>query len=195
MIEEVEEVKIVLLGDANAGKTSIIHSYVHPDTKFDNMKPTVGSASQQKIVEFNGIKYSLNITDTAGQERFRGLVPAYLHGARAAIIVVDITKEEAMNSIEYWMQFVRDNGNDIGETILCCNKIDLIQSGECTEGVVDLQEKASEYNVTFFETSAKTGFGVYKMFEYLISKISVMDSEDENNIAHNARTGESGGCC
>ena len=195
MLEEIEEVKIVLLGDTNFGKTSILRAYVYPDTLLDNMKPTGGSASEQKLVEFNGSKYMLNITDTAGQERFRGLVPVYLHGAKAAIIVVDISKDDATNSIEYWVNFVKENTNDIREVILCCNKIDLIDSGESTISIDDLQEKASELNLTFFETSAKTGFGIYKMFEYLISKISAMNDEEEKPVPQQISRGEKGGCC
>lgn len=72
--------RIVMIGDAMAGKTSIIRWFserknVNGKTKY---RPTVGAAFTVRIVDAPGAaegqapaKLRLQIWDTAGQERFR----------------------------------------------------------------------------------------------------------------------------
>jgi GTPase SAR1 family protein len=40
------------------------------------------------------MEVSLQIWDTAGQERFRAMSQMYFRGAKAAILVFDVTNEE-----------------------------------------------------------------------------------------------------
>ena len=64
--------KILLIGESNVGKTSIILRYT--ENKFDPSGiSTCGVDLKNKFVSLNNTKIRLDIWDTAGQERFRGL--------------------------------------------------------------------------------------------------------------------------
>jgi Ras-related protein Rab-6A len=47
--------------------------------------------------------------DTAGQEKYKSLVPAYLRDANCAIFVVDVTRAETLKNLAGWIQLFRDH--------------------------------------------------------------------------------------
>lgn len=51
----------------------------------------------------------MQLWDTAGQEKYKSLVPAYLRDASCAVFVVDITRPETLNNLAGWVQLFRDN--------------------------------------------------------------------------------------
>lgn len=85
------QVKLVLLGEAAVGKSSLVLRFVNNEFN-DNKEPTIGAAflTQKCILEEHIIKFE--IWDTAGQERFHSLAPMYYRNAQAAIVAYDITK-------------------------------------------------------------------------------------------------------
>lgn len=88
-----QQQKIVIIGDAGVGKTSLIDRILHNNFK-ERYVPTLGC----DVVDFvrGNIVYSL--WDTAGDERFKGLADGYLLSANRAVIVVDgTTNQERIN--------------------------------------------------------------------------------------------------
>ena len=76
--------KVILLGDALVGKTSIICRQLHgykPQTT-----PTIGCHFNDIIMNVGQTQISMQVWDTAGQEMYRALVPIYLRGADHSII-------------------------------------------------------------------------------------------------------------
>ena len=64
-----KKLKIIVLGNAAVGKTSI--SFWFDKQKFsDRYRATIGSNFIPKDIEYDGSSYTLQIWDTAGQERF-----------------------------------------------------------------------------------------------------------------------------
>ena len=64
--------KVILIGDSNVGKSSIIQRYW--DDKFEEPgKVVIGWDFKSKTIEIDGETIKLQIWDTAGQERFRSL--------------------------------------------------------------------------------------------------------------------------
>ncbi len=64
---------------------------------------TVGIDFLSKNVHYNGHMYRLLLWDTAGQEKFRSLVPAYLRDAHCAVLVYDVMNEESFKGISTWI--------------------------------------------------------------------------------------------
>ena len=46
---------------------------------------------------------TLNLWDTAGQEKFKSLIPSYIKDSQAIVVVYDITSRESFESVEKWM--------------------------------------------------------------------------------------------
>ena len=70
------DAKVVLIGDAAVGKTSLVVRFLHD--RFDTTLPTVGASYATKQVTLpSGQPFALGIWDTAGQERFDALSSFY----------------------------------------------------------------------------------------------------------------------
>jgi small GTP-binding protein len=68
-----KDYKIIILGDSQVGKTSIIARYTH-NTFETSLMPTIGSDFQSRIITIDDKLVKLNIWDTAGQELYRSLL-------------------------------------------------------------------------------------------------------------------------
>ena len=67
-----------------------------------------------KMLEGENGPYKLQLWDTAGQEKFRSIMPSYIRNSRVAIIVYDVTCRKFSNSgiksfinLEKWINLYR----------------------------------------------------------------------------------------
>ncbi|OBS57993.1 hypothetical protein A6R68_10877 [Neotoma lepida] len=96
--------KVVVVGDLYVGKTSLIHRLCK--NVFDrDYKATIGVDFEIERFEIAGIPYSLQIWDTAGQEKFKCIASAYYRGAQGA--ACEQAEAEAVHlanemQAEYW---------------------------------------------------------------------------------------------
>ena len=164
------EIKVCLLGDVSVGKTSIASRYCK-NTFSDLYINTIGGAYQQQSVTLNnGTKIRLHIWDTSGQDRFRSMTNLYYQDAQVAILTYDVTNEESLESLNYWLEQL-NNKVEVDNMILCLagNKIDV----EASKKVISTSKGkafAEENNMIFFETSAKTGTGIKELFQAIAVK-------------------------
>ena len=104
-----QEVKIVLLGEAGVGKSSLVNRYCK-GTFSESYKITIGGAYLKKeIILKNGNSLIFHFWDPGGQERFRSMASLYYKDASAAILCYDIGNVETLNAIDYWIQELNDN--------------------------------------------------------------------------------------
>ena len=177
--------KIVLIGDASTGKSSLLRRYCE-NTFDENYKCTVGVDFQIKILKINEKIVKLQIWDTAGQERFKTMTKTYYRNARACLIVYDLTRRETFDHVKVWAeQYMQDNPGKNNSVIILGNKKDLKDRRQ-----VSLREGetlANEIGCLFKEVSAKEGGDeieelFYNMTESLLEK----DTEKtENNLKVN----------
>lgn len=85
------QVKLVLLGEAAVGKSSLVSRFVNNEFH-ENKEPTIGAAFLTRKCKLEDRLIKFEIWDTAGQERFHSLAPMYYRNAQAALVVYDITK-------------------------------------------------------------------------------------------------------
>ena len=163
--------KILMLGDASVGKTSLTHRYI-TGIFIDSPRLTIGVDFFSKKVKYQEKKIKLQIWDFGGEERFRFLLPTYSKGSNAAIFLYDITSKRSLNSLDAWISIVRENVKDI-PIILIGSKLDLTEHRVVTWE--DAEKVKEKYLLTeHLELSSKTGENVEESFE-LISKI-LMDA-------------------
>jgi len=188
--------KIVLLGNAGSGKTSIILRYVS-DSVMESYSPTLGASYISKDVSIDGQSLKLSIWDTAGSENYRSLTPMYYRNADAAIIVYDVTDTQSFNSVRSWLNDINEV-TQINTIMICANKIDLIESRavETCEG----SELAEYLGLLYGETSAKNGTGVKHIFESIIRHMLQGQLVERNERSGSGEVQvlnkqETNGCC
>ena len=103
--------KVVLIGEAGVGKTSIIQRYI-TNTFSSGVRSTGGANFIEKKTEFKDInqKVKFEIWDTAGQERFRSLARVFYNNAAVCIMVYDITNKKSFEELKnFWAEDVKNN--------------------------------------------------------------------------------------
>ena len=153
--------KLIFLGDQNVGKSSILNRFLS-DTFVEEYQATIGLDFQSKNVQIDNQDVHLLLYDTAGQEKFRSLIPMYTRDANIILLVYDITNKESFENLYAWLKDLTNI--NINEVIICIvgNKIDLNEKREVSneEG----QKYAQEHDFIFQEVSAKTGEGFSELF-------------------------------
>lgn len=166
------EAKVVFLGDAGVGKSSISQRFVN--NKFsDTYDVTIGGAYlQHKLTLKDGSTLKLHLWDTGGEERFRAMTPLYYRDANAAILVYDVTDPNSFKSLDYWIRELDEKvKQDKMVVVVAGNKCDI------PERVVSRQQAktfADTHNVIFFDVSAKTGEGLNELFKQLGEDINAV---------------------
>ncbi|KAH9545985.1 hypothetical protein CY35_12G073400 [Sphagnum magellanicum] len=104
----------------------------------------------------------LQLCDTAGQERFRSLIPSYIRDSSVAVIVFDVANKQSFLNTARWVEEVRsERGSDV-IIMLVGNKTDLVEKRQVS--IEEGDAKAREFGVMFIETSAKAGFNIKGMW-------------------------------
>jgi len=102
--------KILILGDSGVGKTSLMNQYVKQ--KFTQQyRATVGADFMSKDVVVDDKQVSLQIWDTAGQDRFQTLGAAFYRGTDCCVLVYDITDQKTFDDLEEWRKEFINQGN------------------------------------------------------------------------------------
>jgi small GTP-binding protein len=157
--------RIVLLGEASVGKTSLLRRYT--ENAFDDeYKQTVGSTFATKdarVSDKTGVARSVRllIWDMGGQSTYRELRRQFMRGAAGAVIVYDVTRPETFMAMNTWYESFREVCPD-APVVICANKIDL-ESKRMVPQQPGIMLK-NWFQADYFETSAKTGAAVSDVF-------------------------------
>ena len=159
-----DSVKVVLLGEAGVGKTSIIHQFTYH--KFDpDCLSSISAQFVSKTIDYQGygaIKY--DIWDTAGQERYRSMAKIFYKDAKVIIFVYDITSEPTFDGLKnYWYEQIKLNCENNVILAVVANKNDLYDNQLISDE--DGQKFADEIGAIFQSTSAKNDSGIGKLFD------------------------------
>ena len=182
--------KILILGDATVGKTSILVRYI--DNKFEkDSLATLGVDVKYKYVTLDNKKIRMNIWDTAGQDRFRNIAKNYFKGPNAVIFVFDVNNKNTLDKIKFWIDNVKENSSEDLIEVIVGNKIDIEGKHEVTKE--EMESLGEKTGMETFETSAKTGEGINEVFTYLVNQliqntnIGKIPSDDESSNRNSAR--------
>lgn len=157
------QVKLVLLGEAAVGKSSVVLRFVSNEFQA-NKEPTIGAAflTQKCRLEDRVLRYE--IWDTAGQERFHSLAPMYYRNAQAAVVVYDLTKASSLEKAKSWVKELQRQANPNIVIALAGNKLDLVQpaSSSATSPTAEENEDGDEEDgdgATATQEAALSGVG------------------------------------
>ena len=164
-VEDLIKLKLIVVGNQGTGKSSILNRFVN-ETFDEKYQATVGLDFHSKNITIHDQDVRLIIYDTAGQEKFRSLIPMYIREAQIILFIYDISDKDSFDSIPKWIQQVNDVINKEVVFVLIGNKLDLESNRKVTfeEG----KKLAEKSNYVFQEVSAKTGENFEKLFEVQI---------------------------
>jgi len=172
--------KVIVVGDQNTGKTSLIERYTH-GTFDKGYKATIGVDFCLKDIRWNNAtNINLQLWDIAGQERYTNLTRMYYKEARGAFVVFDVTKERSL--LEGAVKWKKDIDKKVllpnGEPIpvfLLGNKCDLLQEAKFAH---DLDKFCAQYGFTkWFLTSAKENIQIEDAANALVEDIITVDED------------------
>ena len=172
-----EELKLLTLGDSSVGKSSFIVKYIEDKFSY-NYIATLGLDFKQKKIQLkSGENVRLRIFDTAGQERFKSISINFIKKANGILLLYDITNKNSFQSVNMWMESIKEAAGGKISVILIGNKCDL--ENERAISKKEGEEKAKQFGLPFFETSCKEGTNINNVFEKLAEDIL---SKTSNNI-------------
>lgn len=188
-------ISITICGDGGCGKSSITLRLVRSQwtSEYD---PTIED-SYSITRRIDGTTYHLALTDTAGQEEYRGMWASSNLGADAFLLVYDITSQDSLDSLSYFNDLIDmeaetrlDNasraqraglkpsqagGADAGGRmvppvkIVAGNKCDL-QESRHVPAAMGL-DWARKHGCGFMETSARLEVNIEETFALIVRRV------------------------
>lgn len=153
--------KVVLGGDGNVGKTSLIQRYC--TGAFDAGRAmTIGVDFHLYEVEIAEEAIRLVVWDMGGQERFAAARHVFYRGTHAVGLVFDASNRTSFYNLMRWWRETREYLPDV-PVLLLANKIDLPPQISRAQA----QPIAQAWNIPFLESSCATGNGVAEFFDTL----------------------------
>ena len=187
--------KILLLGDSEVGKSCFLMRYA--DNVFvDNYITTIGLDYKLKYVQLDsGQVIKVQLWDTAGQDRYRTIAKNYYKGSHGILLLYDVTKTSSFENIREWIKDIREEVYEKAIIFLIGNKID--KKDQIKIKTEDAKKLAEEFNIPFFEASAKSGENVDEIFKALYKKISevYVDIQQEGGTKLSKKNKKSKKCC
>mmetsp|Transcript_3564 Transcript_3564/g.7648 ORF Transcript_3564/g.7648 Transcript_3564/m.7648 type:complete len:197 (-) Transcript_3564:26-616(-) len=196
MSEELTNIKLVVLGDAAVGKTSLALRFVTGTFKLGT-DSTVGASFITKTMDVGHQKVKFNIWDTAGQERYRSIVRMYYKEVSAALLIYDITKPISFTNLERWHSELKKHVDDDIVVTVIGNKDDLVEYEAVN--LDEAQAFATRIGARYFRTSCKNDQGVTEMFsevamECMRRKIN-FSTKPKVSVTLEEKKGKKNSCC
>jgi len=169
--------KVIMVGSGGVGKSALTLQFMY-DEFVEDYEPTKADSYRKKVV-LDGEEVQIDILDTAGQEDYAAIRDNYFRSGEGFLCVFSITEEDSFQATqEFREQILRVKGDSNIPFILVGNKADL--SGSRQVQLATATNKASEWQVPYVETSAKTRENVDKVFYDLMREIRSRKVSDDS---------------
>ena len=171
-----ENIKIILLGDTQVGKTSFLNQFFSEGFN-PNLTSTIGITERSKILCYNNKNYKIQIWDTAGQERFESIPKQYYEKIEGVFLFYDVTNEKSFENIIKWLKDILEGGHKDLIVYILGNKVDLIDDRKVSyeTGLSFAKNK----QIKFMEISCKLDLNIRDVVYCMIYDIFKI----ENNCA------------
>ncbi len=157
------KIKACMIGREGVGKTSISRRFAE-NTFSEKYKSTVGVKIFKKTIESKDFKVDVIVWDIHGDASFSKDKKPYFSGARAFLLVFDISENHPIERYKENM-LLFEEAHEGATIFIVFNKIDIASPS-----------KIEEFKISFpdsFFTSAQTGEGIEELFVSIANKVVV----------------------
>lgn len=166
--------KVIIIGAPGVGKTSLVLRYCR-DIFERNYKTTIGVDFEVEKYKILGVPFHMQVWDTAGADRFKGVTTAYFRGANVVVVAFDLTSIESLYKTEEWLQEAYEHCSVSNfEVFLIATKRDLVSDWGYKEMMNKAEEFADKYRAEFWSTSSRTGENIEELF----TRVAVVSFEN-----------------
>jgi small GTP-binding protein len=176
LIDMAPMIKMTLIGDERAGKSSIFRRIKDGDAHvfLARHKSTIGlDFATMKNIQVEGKEYSVMLWDTSGDVGEREMIMTSLRDTNVAIICVDLfaPKQDSDAIIRMYVSQIRQKSDDKAKILLVATKSDLRENkDQVAPPNDDLEAVASELGIEFCEeVSALNGKGIDLLWNRAVS--------------------------
>ncbi len=166
-LEGLDVIKVVIDGNPNVGKTKMLRSFTNGVFEAQT-KTTVGVDFFEKEYEIYGRRIRIIFWDIGGLERFDYLRPFCYKGANCLIIVIDLTRDDYSDRLNYFLQLTKESKIKPNQIILVGSKKDLVEDIK-----VDSNQLNEIINKRGLVELIETTINIRSNFEFLF-KIAVL---------------------
>lgn len=164
-----DQCKVVVVGDANCGKSTLIKRF-SASTFDEDYKPTIGVVLEQKYFDVLENGYNVGLWDVPGEEKFRQLFQSYYKNSNVIVVVFDLTRPSTLLSAARWMRdTLAANMSSDPLRFLVGTKSDLLSKRALESLEAHASLMAHELDAEFFAVSAKDGSEVNNLFRRIAS--------------------------
>jgi len=168
------DIRLILLGDAGVGKTSIMEKFAK--NKYEDTKATtIGIKYETKIIKCKDKSYKIHLYDTAGQEKYKSIISSYYRLGKGFFVVFDLTSESSLNSVQNWIKEIQEKSPEPDPIIIILGNKNDLENIRISEDII--KKKLENYNnKIYIETSAKANTNITHAFEQMIDLIEKDDN-------------------
>jgi small GTP-binding protein len=168
--------KVIFLGDAGVGKSSILRRY-HRDTFTNLAEHTIGVDFFTTLMKRDSMLYKIQIWDTAGQERFNSLITSYFKESTMAVIVFDTTDHASFLNVQKWINeyeqicSIENTSTTLNLTkplIIVGNKCDKLQNRVVRKQDVHKYLDDNFISAKYIEVSAKENLHIEQIYQEIL---------------------------
>jgi small GTP-binding protein len=173
--------KILLIGDKNIGKTSILNRYLY-NNFYEKQKKTIGIDFYKTSIVKNNIMYNLNIWDTSGDNIYDSVIKLYYRGLDVVLLIFDASDLNSLQKIKNWYDDeYKKNIYSSVKVIIVGTKFDLIEEKDINTFKKNIDNYFTKYNY-FIMTSSKDNQNINTLFNQIIYCIEPDNDKTKDNI-------------
>jgi len=182
LLPEYIVVKLLLIGDTGVGKSCLVLRFAD-NTFTESFISTLGVDFKMRTLDIGGTTVKIQLHDV-DLERYRKIFHGdYGYPIDGVVLVYDVTNQETFANVPKWLQEFNDlirGRNHLLHQVLVGNKCDMVNNRKVTRK--EAEEFASQWNLEFFETSAKNATNVEEAFIQMANTIK--EKKTYNPVLH-----------
>lgn len=178
------DLKIIIVGNANTGKTSFVNKWTK-NQFHEHYKATIVSEFGYKIYQYKNNIYRIQVWDLAGQDKNTTMTKVFCKDSHGVIILSDITAPSTLEATATWKNIIDDSVTFFDGSalpmMLLQNKIDLVDPSDLKTEQVNEFAMRNGFNMCY-QASVKEAKNINEsmndFLQYVIEKTEGLKQKD-----------------